>query len=414
MKILWLSHFVPYPPAGGALQRSHHLLRHAASRHEVHLVSLHQPRLLPTGAGLREAEQVLSGLCASVKILPIPAERSAVHRVTNAASSVLGSDPFDVTWLRSKAMAAAVDAFRRTADLDLVHVDTIGLWPYVADWDRVPVVLGHHNIESDLTRRRAARESSRWRAALLQRDAAKMCDLERRAAGRAAVNLVVSALDAERLNVIAPSAAVEVVDNGVDTAYWRPTPDTGRETGIVFAGTLGWFPNRDAVEFLLRDVWPQLSGGVDRRLSIVGRDPPPMARDAAAADSRIQVPGFVDDVRPYLRDASIYVCPMRVGGGTRLKILDALAMAKPLVSTAIGVEGLDLVDGTHYVRAETAPEFVAQIERLEASPALRQSLGEAGRRVVVERYDWSVVGRKLDHAYERAAGSARSHSRASV
>jgi glycosyltransferase involved in cell wall biosynthesis len=117
----------------------------------------------------------------------------------------------------------------------------------------------------------------------------------------------------------------------------------------------------------------------------------------------VLVTGFVPDVRPYLRSAAICVCPIRVGGGTRLKVLDALAMAKPLVSTAIGVEGLSLIEGTHYLRAESAQEFVAQIERLEKEPSLRLSLGEAGRVLAVERFDWHVVGRQLDAAYARAA-----------
>jgi glycosyltransferase involved in cell wall biosynthesis len=116
--------------------------------------------------------------------------------------------------------------------------------------------------------------------------------------------------------------------------------------------------------------------------------------------------GFVADVRPYFRRASIFLCPIRVGGGTRLKVLDALAMAKPVISTAIGVEGLELTEGEHYLRAETAAEFVAQIERLEREPALAAALGTAGRARVVERYDWSVIGRRLDAAYARAAESA--------
>jgi glycosyltransferase involved in cell wall biosynthesis len=227
--------------------------------------------------------------------------------------------------------------------------------------------------------------------------------LERFAAPSAATNLVVSDLDGARLRDIAPGAAVSVVDNGVDTDFWRPGTD-GK--GIIFAGTLGWYPNRDAVEFLLADVWPALvAKNADRRLVLVGRDPPPMAT-VAAKDARVEVTGFVPDVRPYMRSASISVCPMRVGGGTRLKILDSLAMALPLVSTAIGVEGLDLVENVHYLRAETAAEFVKQIDRLERDPELRANLGCAGRCLVVDRYDWSVIGRQLDAAYARAVPSA--------
>ena len=211
-----------------------------------------------------------------------------------------------------------------------------------------------------------------------------------------------SALDGDRLAAVAPGAAVEVVENGVDLEYWTPSVEPPRERSLIFAGTLGWYPNRDAVEYLLSEVWPALlASNPDRRLTLVGRDAGPMAA-AAAADPRVAVTGFVPDVRPYMRAASVYVCPIRVGGGTRLKVLDALAMGKPLVATGIAVEGLDLVEGVHYLRAETPTEFVAQIERLELAADVRAALGAAGRRFVVERFGWNVIGRQLDRAYQRA------------
>ena len=413
MRILWLSHFVPFPPTGGAMQRAFHLLRHAASRHEVHLLALHQPRLLPTAPELARSIEALSALCATVRVFPLPAELSRLHRVAAAARSIVGDAPFDVTWLRSGAMDAALMDRSARPDVDLVHVDTVGLWPYVEGWDRTPVALGHHNIESDLVERRAGHERSSWRSALLRRDAAKLRAVEKRAVRHAAVNLVVSPLDGARLAALVPEAAVQVVENGVDTDEWQPSADPGPAGGIVFAGTLGWYPNRDAVEFLLGEIWPALvAAGLARRLVLVGRDAPPAARAAAAADSRVQVTGFVPDARPYLRAATVSVCPIRVGGGTRLKILDALAMAKPVVSTAIGVEGLDLVEGEHYLRAETAPEFVAQIDRLQRDPALRHALGAAGRRLVVARHEWRVIGRQLDAAYARAVAPPATHAAA--
>jgi glycosyltransferase involved in cell wall biosynthesis len=379
------------------------LLRHAARQHEVHLIALNQPRLLPR-ADLPASVAALSRLCASVEVFDLFAERSAAHRAMNMALSVASSEPFDVAWLHSRAFHEAVERWRTDRDLALVHADTIGLWPYADRLrERVPIVLGHHNVESDFLARRAAQEPSRVKAALLKRDARKLATLERTAAPTAAINLVVSALDGDRLAAVAPGAAVEVVENGVDLEYWTPSVETPRERSLIFAGTLGWYPNRDAVEYLLSAIWPALlASNPDRRLTLVGRDAGPMAVAAAAADPRVAVTGFVPDVRPYMRAASVYVCPIRVGGGTRLKVLDALAMGRPLVATGISVEGLDLVEGVHYLRAETPAEFVAQIERLELAPDVRAALGAAGRRFVVERFGWSVIGRQLDRAYQRA------------
>ena len=410
MRIVWLSHLVPYPPAGGALQRAFYLLRHAAREHDVHLLALHQPRLLPASA-LAHSIDVLADLCASVEVFPLPAERSALHRVATAAGSVWGAAPFDVAWLRSREMDASVQAWSAKPEIDLLHVDTIGLWPYARTWRSSPVVLGHHNVESDLVQRRAQREASSWRAVLLRRDAAKLRFVERGAARRAAVNLVVSELDGARLTEIAPGATVHVVPNGVDTDFWRPSLVPASTNVVAFAGTLGWYPNREAVEFLLADIWPALlATRPDRRLLLIGRDPPAAATRAASRDPRVQVTGFVSDVRPHLQTASVVVCPIRIGGGTRLKVLDALAMEKPVVATAVAVEGLNLVNGTHYLRADTATEFAAQIERLERDPGLRAALGAAGRHHVVSRHDWRIVGQRLDAAFASAIVRSATHT----
>ncbi|HET7188428.1 MAG TPA: glycosyltransferase family 4 protein, partial [Gemmatimonadaceae bacterium] len=391
MRILWVSHFVPFPPAGGALQRTYHLLRHAAARHEIHLLALNQPRLLPTLAARAEACDALSQLCASVRVIEQPAERSSIHRLATVVRSVFSDEPFDVRWMRSRELRAALSGWHSRSGIDLVHVDTIGLWPVMASWRRSPIVLGHHNVESDLATRRAGRESNPVVAALLRSDAAKLRALETQAARQVGLNVVVSRADAERLADIVPGAPIAIVDNGVDTTFLRRDTDTPPTPGtIVFAGTLGWYPNRDAVEFLLREIWPTLRAANDRRrLLLVGRDPPAMGTH----DERVEVTGFVADVRSYLQRASIYVCPIRVGGGTRLKVLDALAMSLPLVATAAAVEGLELIEGIHYLRAETAGDFITAIERLERDQALQRRMREAGRSLVVERYDWTRIGR---------------------
>lgn len=384
------------------MQRAYHLLVHAAKRHEVHLLALHQPRLVSTADRLAESIRVLSRICASLRVFSLPAERSAVHRTLAMLRSLVTREAYDVTWLRSGQMRKAVSALV-TDDFDLVHVDTLGLWQYVERVTHLPIVLDHHNIESDLAMCRARRERG-IRSILLRRDAAKLRCLEVYAAPRAAANLVVSDLDAVRLTAIAPLATIAVVENGVDTAYWQPTPTAC--SGLIFAGTLGWHANRDALEFLLGEIWPALlATGADSRLTLVGRDPPAIARNATA-DPRVHVTGFVDDVRPFFLEASIFVCPIRVGGGTRLKVLDALAMGKALVSTRVGVDGLHLQAETHYLAAETADDFVMQILRLEADPALSARLSAAGRRCVEERFDWDIVGGHLDAAYDRAQGTA--------
>jgi glycosyltransferase involved in cell wall biosynthesis len=320
-----------------------------------------------------------------------------------AALTFFRSTPYDVNWLENRALRAALAELAVSERFDLVHVDTLGLIPYAAPFAGVPVVLNHHNIESQMMRRRADKEPVHWKRVYFRREAEKLERLERAVCPEVAMNLVVSALDAARLRGMVGTGRVRVVDNGVDVGYFAPGEGGGaRDGGLVFAGGMNWYPNREAVLFFLREIWPALSTERPaRRVTIVGQDPPGELV-AATRDPRISAPGYVQDVRPYLDAASIYICPIRDGGGTRLKILDALAMAKPLVATALAVEGLELEEEVHYLRAEEPADYVRQIRRLEGDGALRARLARAGRELVERRYAWEVIGRELELAYQDA------------
>jgi glycosyltransferase involved in cell wall biosynthesis len=279
---------------------------------------------------------------------------------------------------------------------------------YVPSIAKGRIVVTHHNVESDLYAQRATLEPWPTRA-LLGREARKLLAVERRLAGDAALNVLVSEADASRMRTLVPRARTSVVPNGVDTVFFRQDADVSpRPKSLVFVGGMDWYPNRLAMEWLASEIWPLLTrDDANRTMTVVGREPPARLLEAAAADSRLRATGFVDDVRPYISSSAIYVCPIRVGGGTRLKILDALSMGRPLVSTALGVSGIGLVEGTHYLRAETAKEFVTQISRLDHDPDLRAALGRNGRSLVEQRYSWSIVARQLEAAFSQATEAPR-------
>ena len=400
MKVLWLSHFVPYPPQGGALQRSHHLVRRAAQVHDVEVFALNQRAVLPTPAKVAEAVQALNRLGVSTTVFPIPADQSRLRWAAMAARGAFRSTPFDVNWLRSNPFRNEVAAACRRP-FDVIHVDTIGLIPYVPPAAFRKTILNHHNVESHMLSRRASQEGSWWRRRYISREAVKLARLEAEVCPAVALNLTVSSLDGERLQELAPKSRIFVVQNGVDVEYFTPArqaPADGHS--LVFAGSMGWYPNVHAMSFFLEEVWPRLlAKDPQYRLTIVGHNPPQSLRVIAEKLPNVTVTGTVADVRPYLEESAVYVCPILDGGGTRLKVLDALSMKRALVATKLAVEGLELVPGRHFLAAETPAEFVDSILSLREDPSKREALGDAGREFVEAKYSWSLIAGHLSDAY---------------
>lgn len=405
-RLLWLSHFAPYPATGhGALQRTHHLLAQAARRYETHLVALASAGSFAVDAERQHAERALGKIAASARIFALPANR---RRARTAARLVRAAVTRPTYWdhlFRNADAAAHVRALVDELRFDIAHLDIVFLCSYVPLLGATPFALNHHNVESHLLERRAARTRGPARS-FFSRQARATAAVERDLGSRAAYNLVVSDLDGERLRELAPNARIETIPNGVDVDYFAPDPTASvRPHSLVWAGGMDWFPNADAIEWFATSLWPALAADNPARSAvIIGRAPPARVVSLAAADARVQVLGFVDDVRPYVRRAATYICPIRVGGGTRLKVLDALALGRPLVATRIGVEGLGLVDGVHYLEANDVAETVAQVGRVERDPQLAARLADAGRAFVLGNYSWDGIGERLARVYDSVRG----------
>jgi len=406
MKILWLSHIIPYPPKGGLLQRSYNLLKQTAKRHEVHLVSLNQKKILQTRNALEQAENSLKNICNRLDIFPIKSDKSKLHWATMTALSYFSTFPYDVNWFYNKDMMAFMDKLAKLERYDLIHIDTLGLFPYALLFSNVPYVLNHHNIESHMMSVRFNMEKNNFKKMYFKREAIKLREYECNVCKKSAMNLVVSDLDSLRLKEVVGEVDVTVVQNGVDLEYFTASNYFDRDDGgLVFAGGMSYYPNREAVLYFISEIWPLLrEDNINRRVTIIGRNPPTELL-RIAQHSNIIVPGYVEDVRPYISSAKIYICPIKNGGGTRLKILDALAMGKPLVATGFAVEGLDLVEEEQYLRAENASEFKAQIIRLENDSKLCLKLALAGRQFVTERYSWDIIGVNIEEAYQKAVNN---------
>ncbi len=401
MNILWLSHLVPYPPKGGVLQRSFNLIKEVAKYHKVYLFAFNQKALLPTEEGLNEAVRELKKDCEDVKVTPIPCEEGRYGRYPLYFKSLFTSQPFTIHWLRSAEMenllAKAVEKHR----IDLVHFDTISLVPFLENVKKYKKVLNHHNIESAMMLRRAEKESNLLRKMYLYQEGVKISAYEKQWCSDFDLNITCSRLDSERLLSQIPNLRVEEIPNGVDLEYFYPSNKEREEKSLIFAGGMNWYPNRDAMLFLADEIWPLLKKRIpDVKMTVIGMMPPERLIQLSKKDANFRATGYVDDVRPYIDKAAVYICPIRDGGGTRLKILDALAMAKPIVADPIACEGIDVIDGESVSFATTPQEYVEKIHALFNDVSIAARLGENGRRLIEQKYSFASIGRRLSSLYE--------------
>jgi sugar transferase (PEP-CTERM/EpsH1 system associated) len=409
--VLFLSQIVPYPPHGGVLQRGYHLLRELGRHASVHVLAFVHPDVLPTEAERVESRRALGAFCESVEYFPLWAKRSGMHKIAALAISSSSPRPFSVIAHRSRPFARRVADYLHQVPVDLVHVDTLALSQFadVPGCD-IPRVLTHHNIESVLMERRAEFESAWLAREFLRRESRKLRAYEAAASPRFDINIVVSRDDERTLTARVPGIRTSVVPNGVDTVYFEPQPEHG-EAALVYTGGMNMFANRDAVMFFLREIWPLVRSRVPHtRFFAVGQDPPIELTAFAARDPRVSVTGYVNDIRPFVRESSVYVVPLRVGGGTRLKVLDAMAMGKALVSTSIGCEGIDVIPGRDLVVADSPASFAEATVSLLGDATRRQELGRNARRLVEKCYAWSVIGHRLVETYLEATATKRARA----
>lgn len=380
-----------FPANEGGKIRTANTLRHMrGGAFEIVLAS-------PAPAGFERHEAEIAEICDRFVGWPASAPSQA-----GRAAALLGELPVAVASDRSRAGMAAIGAELDRAP-DLVLLD----FPHAAVLlpERAalpPSVVFAHNVEAEIFARHAAVARPGWRL-IWRSQARKMKAFEGRALRRARGVIAVSERDALALRRDYGLERVSHVSTGVDLDYHRATPPgTPPADGgtIVFCGAMDWPANGDGVTFLIEQVWPLLVRERPRiRAVIVGRNPPRALVEMAAARSfQFHFTGYVDDIRPHVAAADIYVIPLRVGSGTRIKAYEAMASGRPVVSTSIGVEGLEVEAETHYLAADDAPAFAAAILRLLADEPLRTRLCTTARRLLEERFSWRAVARQFEAA----------------
>lgn len=390
-RILALTSRVPWPPREGHQLRSYHVLDALASQYEVHLLSCLRGDDDPT------ARSALRDKLAGFEAFPIPAECSRPALASALARSIPTRTPFVV----AKYAFAALR--RRVAELagrfDLIHVDMLPLMAAIGGVDpRVPVVLNAHNVEHALLAARVGVEPRMTARNFLRNQLPKLRAFERDACRRASAVLACSQDDAAQLRQLAPDTPVQVVPNGVDLEYNRPDGTPVRPNQMVFVGQMGWFPNRDGVEWFLADILPRVvAKRREARFVVVGKPGDLSVPEGLRAN--VELAGFVDDVRRPVLESAVYVVPLRAGSGTRLKVLEAMALGKAIITTRIGAEGIELEAGRDALFADDADGFARSVAHLLERPEEVARLGAAARRVAELHYGWAAIGRAMLPAY---------------
>ncbi|MDY3558988.1 glycosyltransferase family 4 protein [Gemmata sp. JC673] len=387
----------PWPLNSGGHIRSFHLMKALAAATDFRLVC-------PVGPDQAASVEALQKAGIAVRPAAVPA-RSKWSEAKRLLGAALKAEPYVMYRRHAWAEAARVwEHELKTAPPDVLYLDHLDGLLYRAAAPAVPAVIDLHNVYSLLVRRTAEEQTSPLKGAFLQGEAKRLDRAERRAARECDALFAVSDTEAGHFRALG-AKAVHTVPNGVDCAALADLP-TGRggPPVVMFLGTMSWGPNAAAARFLARDVLPALRARVpDAVLAVVGRDPP---ADLLALNGSpgIEVTGGVPDVKPYLLRASALAVPLDAGGGTRLKILEAFAAGLPVVSTAVGAEGIAAEPGTHFVLAER-PAFADATAKLLADAVEGARMAERARELARATYDWPQIGRK---AAEVVAGLARS------
>jgi len=397
MKILFLTPELPYPPDRGASIRSFNLIKNLSPRHEIHLLSFSTKERDLAGAG------PLLDLCSQIETLPTP-HRSTLQRLLFILLSPL---PDMALRLPSSEFETKIEALLQKENFDLVQVEAIEMAryiPMVIESPRPPRLI-FDDINAEYLLQKRAFETDlrllRWLGALYSLiQWRKLRRYEAWACGRADQVVAVSEADREALGRLVPGLPVSVVPNGVDTRYYRPAE--GESDGsLVFTGKMDFRPNVDGVLWFFQRVWPLVKGTLPQaRLLVVGRNPSPRL-SPLLQDPRVRVTGFVPDVRPYIARANVYLVPLRMGGGTRLKVLEAMAMGKAIVSTSFGCEGIKTT-GQELVIADNESDFARWVIDLWGDEKRSKALGVAAHRLA-RKYDWKVITPLLEEVYEKVA-----------
>ncbi len=390
MKILQISPRKPFPPIGGGEIVTYHTIKGLADLgHDVTLVSIVDKK-----EEIPESQEICTWR---------PVEKDTSTTLRGVLTNLMSRKPYTPSKYHSSRIEEKIRDVVNGDDFDLVHLDGLHVAYYGVKIKKefdLPIILREHNVESEIMQRFYQNQRNPFLKAYAYLQYKKLYEYEAAASETFDRCLMITDRDAERLQNMNTNAEVGVVPAGVDVDYFSPRKVVEEPNSIVFVGSMDWPPNADGLSWFSREIFPLIKEEVPGiKLYVVGRNPP--RRVQRLEGQSVEVTGFVDDVRDYMATAEVFIVPLRIGSGMRIKILNAMAMGKPVVSTKIGSEGIAAEDGKNIYLANSPLEFARTVIKLLHDEKERKRIGRRGRALVEGRYSWEMITRQLEECYNK-------------
>lgn len=388
MKVLQIIPYLPTPPTSGGALRMYHILKYLTRHHDVTVAGFYDK------GDVENFKAEFPGLSGKMHFI----ERNHFrYRRLIQLYSLLTDHSYWYNWAQSKELENVVRSLVNKEDFDIILGEFASMGHFDLDTDAIRI-MDAHNIEYDNFRRMSTLDWSFIRKKFYEREYEKCLKEEVEAFKRHDAIFATSQRDADIIGNHVDDIPRFVIPNGVDSSYFTPGETESEPFSMVFTGAMKYVPNYDGVIKFLDEIFPLIKKQVPgAKMYVVGSNPPSQLK--AYESESVTVTGFVDDVRPYIDKASVFVVPLYMGSGTRLKVVEALSMQIPVVSTSIGCEGIDVSDGEHLIIRDNSAEFADAVVDLFENHDLRRKLISNGDKIVQEKYDWRIIGQSIEEAF---------------
>jgi polysaccharide biosynthesis protein PslH len=406
MKILWLKTELLHPVDKGGKIRTYHVLKQLKCDHHITYLTLDD------GSGPPEATEQANEYCHDLVRVPhATREKFSTGFYAELGLNLASSLPYAIRKYKSPAMTAAIRELVAKNDFDVIICDFLAPAVNLPRGLDCPVVLFQHNVEAAIWKRHFEVQNNAAKKMYLRWQWLKMQRFEGNVCRRVDRVIAVSEADAEMMQRDYGVEKVYPIPTGVDVEFFRPNPNAAtRPNSLVFTGSMDWLPNEDGINYFNSEILPLIRKSIpDVTLTVVGRNPSRKLLELAQRDSSIVVTGRVDDVRPYMEQAAAYIVPLRIGGGTRLKIYEAMAMEKPTISTTVGAEGLPVRDGIELLLADVPQAFADAVVKVLTDSNFATQVSRNAAQLVRQKFGWDRVSAIMAELCEAVVVNQRPH-----